>query len=50
MLHAEVSDNIGDLLKLVTIIGIGKVMQRTPQIAHNDPISFPPGVLGATSP
>ena len=50
MLAAEVAESIGDLLKLVTIMGIGKVMQRTPQIAHNDPISFPPGVFGATSP
>ena len=38
------------LLKLVTMIGMGRVMQRTPQMAHNDPMNFPPAVLGATSP
>ena len=38
------------LLKLVTMIGIGRVIQRTPQIAHREATSFPPDVLGAMSP
>ena len=29
------------LLKFATMIGIGKVMQRTPQIAQRDATNFP---------
>ena len=38
------------LLKFVTMIGMGKVMQRTPQMAQSDAMNFPPDVFGATSP
>ena len=38
------------LLKLATIMGIGKVMHNTPQMAHNDPTNLPAAVRGATSP
>ena len=38
------------LLKFATMMGIGRVIQSTPQIAHRDPTSFPAEVLGATSP
>ena len=38
------------LLKFATMIGIGRVIQRTPHIAHKDPTSFPPAVVGAMSP
>ena len=38
------------LLKFATIIGIGKVMHKTPQMAHKEPTSLPAGVVGATSP
>ena len=41
---------IADLLKLATIMGIGKVIQRTPQIAHKEATNFPAGVVGAMSP
>ena len=39
-----------NLLKFATIIGMGRVMQRTPQMAHRDPTNFPAAVSGATSP
>lgn len=32
------------------MIGMGKVIQSTPQIAHSEATSFPPAVLGAISP
>ena len=38
------------LLKFATMIGIGRVMQRTPQIAQREPMNFPAAVVGATSP
>ena len=38
------------LLKFATIIGMGRVMHKTPQMAHREPTSFPPAVVGATSP
>ena len=38
------------LLKLATMMGMGRVMQRTPQMAHREPTSFPPAVVGAMSP
>ena len=41
---------IADLLKLATIMGIGKVIQRTPHIAHKEATNFPAGVVGAMSP
>jgi hypothetical protein len=37
-------------LKLATMIGIGRVMHKTPQMAHKEATSFPPAVVGATSP
>ena len=37
-------------MKLVTMMGMGRVMHSTPQMAHSDPINFPPAVRGATSP
>ena len=39
-----------DLLKLATMMGIGRVIQRTPQMAQREPTSFPPAVVGAMSP
>ena len=39
-----------DLLKLATIMGMGRVIQSTPQIAQRDPTNFPPAVVGAMSP
>ena len=41
---------IAHLLKLATIMGIGKVIQRTPHIAHKEATNFPAGVVGAMSP
>ena len=38
------------LLKLATMMGMGSVMQRTPQMAHREPTSLPEAVSGATSP
>ena len=39
-----------DLLKLATMMGMGRVIQSTPQMAHRDPTNFPAAVSGATSP
>ena len=39
-----------NLLKFATIMGMGSVMQRTPQMAHSEPTNFPAAVVGATSP
>ena len=39
-----------DLLKLATMMGMGSVMQRTPQMAHSEATSFPAEVLGEMSP
>ena len=33
------------LLKFATMIGMGKVMHKTPQIAHRDATNLPAGVL-----
>ena len=41
---------INTQLKFATMMGMGRVMQRTPQIAHNEATSFPAAVLGAISP
>ena len=41
---------LGYLLKFATMMGMGRVIQRTPQMAHRDPTSLPPGVLGDISP
>ena len=38
------------LLKLATIIGIGKVMHKTPQIAQREATSLPAEVVGEMSP
>ena len=38
------------LLKLATVRGIGRVMHKTPQIAHKEATSLPAAVVGATSP
>ena len=38
------------LLKLATIIGIGKVMHKTPQIAQREATSLPAEVVGDMSP
>ena len=38
------------LLKFATIIGMGRVIHRTPQIAQRDPTTLPAAVVGATSP
>ena len=38
------------LLKFATMMGMGRVMQSTPQMAHSDPTNFPAAVRGATSP
>ena len=38
------------LLKLATMIGMGRVMQRTPQIAHMEATSLPAEVFGDMSP
>jgi hypothetical protein len=38
------------LLKLATMMGMGRVMQSTPQMAHSDATSLPAEVLGAISP
>ena len=37
-------------MKLATMIGMGRVIQSTPQMAHNDPTNLPAAVRGATSP
>ena len=34
-----------DLLKLATMMGMGRVMHRTPQMAHSDATNLPAGVL-----
>ena len=34
-----------DLLKLATMMGMGRVMHSTPQIAHSDATNLPAGVL-----
>ena len=39
-----------DLLKLATMMGMGSVMQRTPQMAHSEATSLPAEVLGEMSP
>jgi hypothetical protein len=39
-----------NLLKLATMMGMGRVIQRTPQMAHSEATSFPAEVLGAISP
>ena len=39
-----------DLLKLVTMMGMGRVMHSTPQMAHSEPTNLPAAVSGATSP
>ena len=39
-----------DLLKLATMMGMGRVMHSTPQMAHSDPTNLPAAVSGATSP
>ena len=33
------------LLKFATIMGMGRVIQRTPQMAHSDATNLPAGVL-----
>ena len=33
------------LLKFATIMGMGRVIQRTPQMAHRDATNLPAGVL-----
>ena len=38
------------LLKLATMIGMGRVIHRTPQMAQREPTNFPAEVVGATSP
>ena len=38
------------LLKFATMMGMGRVMHKTPQIAHREATNFPAGVLGAMSP
>ena len=38
------------LLKFATVMGMGRVMQSTPQMAHRDPTNLPAAVRGATSP
>ena len=38
------------LLKFATMIGIGRVIHNTPQMAHREATNFPAGVLGAMSP
>ena len=43
-------NEVSYLLKLATMMGMGRVMQRTPQMAQSDPTSFPPAVVGAMSP
>ena len=35
------------LLKLATMMGMGRVMHSTPQIAHSDATNLPAGVLPA---
>ena len=42
--------NRADLLKLATMMGMGSVMQRTPQMAHREATSLPAEVLGEMSP
>ena len=37
------------LLKFATMIGMGKVMHKTPQIAHRDATNLPAGVLNQYS-
>jgi len=37
-------------LKFATIIGMGRVIHKTPQIAQSEPTNFPAAVRGATSP
>ena len=39
-----------DLLKLATMIGMGRVMQRTPHMAHIEATNFPAEVFGEISP
>ena len=39
-----------NLLKLATMMGIGRVMQSTPQMAHIEATSLPADVCGAISP
>ena len=36
--------------KLLTIIGIGMDMTRTPEMAHNEPTHLPSTVVGCMSP
>ena len=38
------------LLKFATMMGMGRVIHKTPQMAHSDPMNFPAAVVGATSP
>ena len=38
------------LLKLATMMGMGRVIQRTPHIAQSEATSLPPAVRGAMSP
>ena len=49
-MSATMMDMGGYLLKLATMMGMGRVMHRTPQIAQREATSFPPEVLGAISP
>ena len=39
-----------DLLKFATMIGMGSVMQRVPQIQQKEATSLPGAVVGAMSP
>ena len=41
---------ITNLLKFATMIGIGRVMHKTPQIAHREATSLPAAVFGEMSP
>ena len=38
------------LLKLATMMGMGRVMHNTPQIAHREATSLPAAVVGEMSP
>ena len=45
-----VAVSVSDLLKFATMMGIGRVIHNTPQIAHSEATSFPAAVRGAISP
>ena len=46
----SLGSEVSYLLKLATMMGMGRVIQSTPQMAQSDPTSFPPAVVGAMSP